>query len=349
MLRKSLAATAFFALVALPAQGQEAELQWSWDRPDARPSSAVTAERILGAGQVELRYRFGQMQYGDVRFGTEILDFLDVTDVYLGAPLSRTNNAHMFTLGYGLTDWITLQGTVGWLDRTRDFAGEVGPDLVVVSNNSSGLSDVEAAALVEIYDRKGVQAHLIGAVEIPLGSIEKVGPDLAGTNRLLPYTMQLGTGSFSAVPGAVAMIQNEHATLGAQVKARFRLYDNSRDYRVGDEFEGNLWANYMLNDNFAITTGARFLSFGGIQGQDSGMNPLADPEQDALFSGGTRLDIPVGINIRMTEGLLAGTDFNFEFVWPTYENYDAFRQQGDWGFNFGVFRDVTGLKIPFIN
>jgi len=337
MLRKSLAVSALLALAAAPGTAQEKEYEWSGDRPDAAAPAALLGGQLLQAGQVEFGYRFHKMNFGEVRLGTDIVDFYDVLAIYGGVPFGRTESAHMVTFGWGLSDWLTLEATAGWLVRDREFGNET----TFVDTNASGISDIEAAALIGIFDRNGIKAHLIGGVEIPTGSIEKVGPDLTGTNRLLAYEMQLGTGSFSVVPGAAASIQNDQATVGAQVKARFRLMDNDRDYRYGDQFDGALWASYMLNDNFAVTSGARFSKWGSIEGLDVGMDPAADPGQDAFFSSGSRLDIPLGLNIRLTEGLLSGMDVAFEFLWPTYENYDAPRLEGEWGFNFSARRDLT--------
>ncbi len=45
----------------------------------------------------------------------------------------------------------------------------------------------------------------------------------------------------------------------------------------------------------------------------------------------------------MTEGVLSGTDVAFEFVFPTYENYEVPRPGGEWGFNLSVSRDLAQL------
>lgn len=336
MLRKSLAVLAFVFLAASPALAQVEEYEWSDDRPDARPPGFVFGSRVLEMSDLQIEYRFAKMNYGDVRLGTEILDPLDVLDIYTATPFSRTHTDHFLKVSYGLLDWLTLEGRAAWLTRDRP----VGTEDVFVDTNSSGISDIEAAALIQVYNRDGIKAHLIGGVELPTGSIEKVGPDITGTTGLLPYEMQMGTGSFSVAPGAVAMIQNENATVGAQVQAKFRLNDNGRDYRYGDRFEGAMWAGYLLNDNFAVTTGVRVARWGSIEGLDPALDPASDPGADPFFSSGTTVDIPLGLNISLTEGLLSGTDIQFEFVWPTYENYEAPRPQGDWGFNLTVGRDL---------
>lgn len=338
MLRSSLAALAILAITAAPAMAQDTPYQWSDQRPDARAPEALLGARMLQAGQFEVGYRLHKMNYGDIRLGTDIVDFLDVLSFYAGAPFGRTETAHVITVGWGFSDWLSFTGSAAWLSYDREF----GTETLFVDTESSGISDVEAAALIQLVNRDAVKAHLFGGVEIPTGSIDNAGPDLNGTERVLPYEMQLGTGSLSVVPGASAVIQNEHATLGAMVKARFRINDNDRDYRYGDRFDGAIWAAYMLNGNFAVTSGARLAKWGSIDGEDGAMDPTLDPGQDPYFSSGTRLDIPLGLNVRLTEGVLSGTDVAFEFLWPTYESYDAPRQQGEWGFNLSVTR---GLRL----
>lgn len=336
MLRKSLAVLALVTLAATPVLGQVEEYEWTNDRPDARPPGALFGVRMLEMSDLQIEYRFAKMNYGDIRFETEVVPFLDVLDAYQAAPFGRTHTDHILRVSYGLMDWLTLEGRAGWLTRDR----AVGTEDVFVDTNSSGISDIEAAALISVVDRDGVKAHLIGGVEIPTGSIEKVGPDITGTPRLLPYEMQLGTGSFSVAPGVAASMQNDIATIGANVRAFFRLNDNGRGYRLGDAFRGNFWASYLLTENFSITTGARVHKWGSIEGRDSALDPLSDPGADPLFSSGTTVDIPLGLNIRLSEGLLTGTDIQFEFVWPTYESFDAPRPQGDWGFNLTLGRDL---------
>ena len=208
MLRKSLAALAVIVTVAVPATAQEVEYEWSSARPDARGPAAILGSTLLDAGQVDVRYRFHRMSFGDVTVLGETLDFLDVLDFYQQAPFGRTETAHVLTVGFGVSDWLTVVGTAGWLDRDRD----VGDEVSFFSTSSSGISDVEAAALISVFDRRGIKAHLIGGVEVPTGSIEKAGDN----NDVLPYEMQLGTGSFSVVPGASATVQNERGTVGAR-------------------------------------------------------------------------------------------------------------------------------------
>lgn len=336
MLRKSLAALALVGLFALPAHGQEAAYQWNAERPDARPPAGILGGRMIPQGEFHVQYTLGKMNYEEVRLGSEIISFFDVLDLYDAAPLERTEMRHQAVASWGFLDWVTFEASVAWLDYSRDLATED----VLVMNDATGISDITAGALIRLYEKDGVVAHLNGAVEIPTGSTEKVGPGLDGTTRLLPYDMQMGSGSISIVPGATAAIQNEYGTVGAQVLARFRMYDNDRDYRLGDDFRGNLWMAIPAGDHVAINTGIRVHRWGSIEGSDPAMDPALEPGQDPFFSAGTRVVIPAGLNLRIPEGLLAGTDVLFEFVFPTYESFDAPRLDGDWGFNFTLSRGL---------
>jgi hypothetical protein len=265
-----------------------------------------------------VQYTLTRNTYGDVRFGTEEVPFLDVLDYYSGSPIERTEMSHRVSLEYGFMKWVTFAVSAAWLQSSRNLANED----VLVSNDAQGISDITAGALMKVY-----------------GSIEKVGADLGGTTRLLPYEMQMGSGSFTLVPGATAAIQNEHATLGGQALAKLRLFDNGRDYRMGNEFHGNVWMGFNLGDNLSISTGARVRTWGAISGEDTGMDPSLEPGQDAVLSSGTMVAIPAGVSFTFPGGTLAGTEVLFEFVFPAYQSYDAFRQQGDWGINFTASRN----------
>lgn len=330
MLRKSLAALMLAGIVNAPAHAQDLPSVWDGNRLDARPPAGLIGAQLMPAGDVRVQYTLGRMSFGDVRFETQTVPFLDVLDFYAGSPLERTETMHRVSLEYGFASSITLAVAAGWLSNSRDLADED----FLVSNESSGLSDIMAGALFRVYEGDGISAHLNASVEIPTGSIEKVGQDLTGNTRLLPYEMQMGSGSLTVVPGATAAIQNEHGTVGGQALAKVRVMDNGRDYRLGNEFHGNVWMAFNVNELLSVSTGARVRTWGSIQGEDAAMDASLEPGQDPLLSSGTAVAIPAGVNLRVPEGFLAGTEVLFEFVFPAYQSYDSLRQQGDWGINF---------------
>lgn len=327
MFKRSLAIAALAAF-AVPAAAQDAPSpMFSTDRPDGVAPAGIVGDRLVEAGALEFHYRFQTMGFEGIQLSTVPLFIDEVLDFYATTPFERSDRTYGVQLTYGLSDRLSLLGTIAWLDKSRSLVNEE----FFIETESSGVSDVAVEALFGVWDRNAVKVHLHGGVEIPVGAIDQRDDLLDANDQVLPYEMQLGTGSISIVPGITAQIQNGAGTVGAQVKGRIRVNDNDRDYRLGDEVEGGVWLDYRINRFFSINSGARFRSWGTIQGLDAEQDPTRDPGEDGVFSGGERVDMPLGLSIWMPEGTLAGHRLQVEYVFPVHQDYDAFRLTADKG------------------
>jgi hypothetical protein len=327
MLKRTLTVAALVALAAPVAAQDAAQPIWSSDRPDGVAPAGIVGDRLLEPGALEFTYRFRKIGFEGVQVGTTPVDFFDVLELYSTTPFQRRDRLNDVQLTYGVSERVSLVGTASWIERTRSLANEE----FFFSTSASGLSDVQVEMLYGVWDSDAIKVHLHGGVEIPVGSTDERGDLLDLQDQVLPYEMQLGSGSFSVMPGLTAQIQNEHGTVGGQVRARIRLNDNDRDYRLGDEVEGSMWMMYRVNRFFAFSTGMRFRSWGSIEGVDTSLDPSRDPGEDAVFSGGEQVDIPVGLNVYMPEGRLQGHRLGVEFLFPVHQDFDAWRLAGDWG------------------
>lgn len=331
MLKKTLAVAALVAL-ASPVAAQEAPLPtWSDDRPDGVAPAGIVGDRLLPQGALEFTYRFQKVDFEGVQIGTSPVSFFDVLDLYATTPFQRTDRMNNVQLTLGVSERLSVMATASWIERTRSLANEE----FFFSTSTSGVSDVQLEALYGVWDQDAIKVHLHGGVEVPVGSTEERGDLLNLQDQLLPYEMQTGSGSFSVMPGITAQVQNEHGTVGGQVRAKIRLNDNDRDYRLGDEVEGAMWMMYRANQFFAFSTGLRFRTWGSIEGVDAELDPSRDPGEDAVFTGGEQADIPLGLNIYMPEGRLQGHRLSMEFLFPVHQDFDAWRLSGDWGFTLG--------------
>ncbi len=328
MLKRTFAVAALVALASPVAAQDTEDPTWSSDRPDGVAPAGIIGDRLLPAGALEITYRFQKMDFEGVQVGTAPVGFFDVLDLYATTPFQRTDRRNNLQLTWGASERLSLLATASWIERSRSLANEE----FFFSTEASGLSDLQLEALLGLWDQDAIRVHLHGGVEVPVGSTDERGDLLDSSDQVLAYEMQPGSGSFSVIPGVTGQIQNEHGTVGAQVKARIRLNDNDRDYRLGDEVEGSMWAMYQMNRFFAFSTGLRFRSWGSIEGVDAALDPSRDPGEDAVFSGGEQVDIPVGLNVYMPEGRLQGHRFSMEFLFPVHQDFDAWRLTGDWGF-----------------
>ena len=78
------------------------------------------------------------------------------------------------------------------------------------------------------------------------------------------------------------------------------------------------------------------LSFEGIEGFDPDLDPARDPGEWPISFAGTRVDIPVGLNLYMPEdGPWAGHRLSVELVFPVHESFDGPWLASDWGASVG--------------
>jgi hypothetical protein len=331
-----LAAALFLAAAPLAAQ----EYEWSEDRPDGVAPVGITADRTLTSGSVEVAYRFGHRTSRGLRFGTaEVLDS-DVLGLgFTFVPIERTINAHMASVGFGVTEALTVIASAAWIEKNRTTAN----DSVLFFNESSGLSDIEADALWEFYHMGPYRGHLQMGVIVPVGSIDKRGDFPNEADVILPYEMQIGAGSWAIAPGITGQAMNEVGSVGAQIRGVISLTDNDRGWRPGTRVEGRLWTGYRFNDFVSVSGGIRAAQSSALQGFDSALETLRDPGDLALSFATKRVDLPLGLNLRLPAGgPLGGQRLSLEAIWTVHEESDGPILADDWGFTIG-FQSAFGL------
>jgi|GEM_PF-6744979 len=326
MLKRSLTLLALVGLVA-PLSAQEAH-EFTYDRPDASIFGAILGDRIIPENTLWVGYAFEQSSYDGIRSGTNEIDAFSVFGTYAAAPFDRTDRVHRLQFAYGVTDYLTVRASGLFVDYQRDVIAEGANagELLLATTSNDGIGDIDVEGLLRVYQSTSFLAHASLGVEFPTGDYDQTGFNLgANAETRLPYNMRRGSGSVSIVPGLTMSTQNEFATLGAQVKARLRVNDNTFGFRSGDEVEANLWAGYRMNDVIALTSGLRVLRFGSIQGEDAALDPSRDPAEDVILSSGTIVSLPLGVNVVLDNGILEGNMFSFEFDWTIHEDYENAR------------------------
>lgn len=324
MLKRSLTLLALAGLLS-PLSAQDAP-EFSYDRPDAMQFGGVLGDRLLPAGAFQIGYTFEQADFDGIQFGSDEVSALEVWNVfgYTVAPFERRDRGHRLQLGYGATDRLTLRGSAMFRDFQRDILTE---DLFLARTENNAIGDVELEGMYEAYRTSSIRAHVSLGVELPTGTFDEDGENaFLGTDpSRLTYSMQTGVGSTAIVPGLTLATQNERGTVGVQAKARFRVGENDAGWKAGDEILAKLWAGYRFGDVLALTTGLRVQRFGSIEGFDDTLDPLFDPANDIIISGGTILSVPLGLNVALDRGVFEGTVIAAEFDWPIHQDYDQVR------------------------
>ncbi len=333
---RSLTAVALAALLAAPLAGQQDAHQWTNDRPDAIEPVGIRGGRTVETGRLFVDYTLDNERYEGLQLGTDQVSSEFVLAFYDQVPFERKDTWHRVSVGLGATDWLSVLVTGVFGDRAR---GQIDDDGIFNFYDVSGLSDVQADLLVEVFESETVRGHLNLGVDVPTGSIDEEGVDLTGATTVLPFDTQLGAGSLAFRPGFTARVQNEHATVGTKVEGVFYVDDNDRGYRWGNGVRGSVWMGYMLNSVFSLSAGADYARFADIEGADFELDRLGDPGQDPIFSAGSRVDLPVGMNLLMPAGSpIAGTVLRAEWVFPVHQDYDRPQLRADTRFRISLSR-----------
>ncbi|TVP75367.1 MAG: hypothetical protein EA352_08410, partial [Gemmatimonadales bacterium] len=246
-------------------------------------------------------------------------------------PLSRTVHRADIDVGAGLLPWLSVAARIPFIRNEVDFATFNRTSTV----DNTNLGDVEVHALVSLHETWPVRAHASFGVGIPTGSADATGrlPDQPDESRVLPYQLQTGSGALFLVPGAYVAVENEHGTFGVQASGRVWLDDNDRQWRPGNSVNIQGHGQYRLNDWISASVRVSFDRWDDVSGSDPSLDPEQSPMHWAFATGGSRVDLPVGLNLLFREGTLAGHLLQAELVVPAHTDMNGPQLGAGWGAN----------------
>lgn len=231
---------------------------------DSHAPIGVMGDHLHGKGEWMVSYRYMRMHMEDNRDGTNSLSPEEIVTAVpnrFGAPptlrvvpLAMDTDMHMVGAMYAPSDRVTLMGMANYIDRKMDHVTFAGPAGTVRLGNfttkSSGIGDTNLSALIGLYDDDMHKLHFNAGLSIPTGSIDETDNVLAPTGARptlrLPYAMQLGSGTFDAMPALTYNGHHNKIGWGGQYMGIFRLGRNSEDYSWGDKHQINVWGSYAI-------------------------------------------------------------------------------------------------------
>ena len=303
-------------------------------RPDSHAPIGVMGEHAHKAGEVMLSYRFMTMDMHGLQSGTTVLETTDVLKDFMTAPTQMGMQMHMLGAMFAPHNKITLMAMTSYQQRHMEMQGahhrkegHHGHPIETHEMSSAGIGDTKLEALLTLW--KKPHHTLLGniGVSLPTGSIEQN----ADNGQLLPYPMQLGTGSVQAHPGITIFGYHGNWSYGSQVGGAFPLHTNASDYRHGNTITVTAWGARRINDWISMGSRLLFSHEGHITGSHPDLNPKMSPSHRPDFRGGTRLDIAISSNLLVPNGNpLAGQRLAVEFILPIYQNLTGTQLKTTW-------------------
>jgi len=257
-------------------------------------------------------------------------------------PTEMRMDMHMVGAMYAPADWITLMAMTMYQKKDMDlvtFQGAMGTTrLGEFSTRSDGLGDSQLGALIALHGSDGQNLHLNVGVSIPTGSITEEDTVLTpmGTRPTirLPYSMQLGSGTWDFLPGITWSASRDLAGFGLQYRGVIRIDENDEGYALGDEHHVTGWASYSWRDSLSTSLRLTASTVADISGIDSA---IVAPVQtaDPLNYGGERIDAGIGVNYVAQSGIFRGHRLAAEFSVPAYQHLNGVQLETDWNLMVG--------------
>jgi len=265
------------------------------------------SERAISDNRWHVSYTYAISDYDEYYIGSNSVSYDDVLfspgleprtqNNYPVVPTEIKQEVHALRVAYDLTDAMTVRAQLPMVKQSTDHISIV-PGYDAFNISSDGVGD-----LVVVFDRtmsqslNSVWKAGLG-VSVPTGSIDEEGdtPRAPG-NQQLPYTMQLGSGTWD-FPIFLSFRKYEARwDWGLDASFALRTGKNDRDYRLGNKASVGGWV--MWNGFSAVKPGIRldYRWRDDIHGEDASLRvpipgfPYPAPVTNPNAFGGEQVDV----------------------------------------------------------
>lgn len=315
-------------------------------RPDAHAPIGVMGDHIHGSGEWMFSYRYMRMEMQGNLDGTNHVDTTEILNPpngpFLVAPREMDMEMHMLGAMYAPHDRVTLMVMFPVVVLDMSHVTAMGGRF---STQSAGIGDIRTTALVGLFDTPHHQLHLNAGLSFPSGSIDRKDetPASGGVDVILPYPMQLGSGTLDLLPGLTYNGQFDSVSWGFQALGTIRMGRNDENYRLGHRYDLTAWGAVRVTRWLSVSTRAAWHQIMNIAGRDDRLSappgvspedfvPTADPTRRA----GRRLDLGPGVNFYVPSSALKGIRIGVEAMFPVYQSLDGPQLETDWTMTAGI-------------
>jgi hypothetical protein len=274
--------------------------------------SANVIEDDVAKNRWHLSYSYGRSTFDEYRNGSDRLTYDDVLwsgpgevktrENFPVVPTKITQEVHSVLLAYDVNDRLGVRLLVPFIEQSTDHIS-IFPNYDDFNISSDGVGDVVAMAEYSLGATLNSAWRVIGGVSIPTGSIDEEGdtPRAPG-NQQLPYTMQIGSGTWDIPLGLVYEKYGKQFSWGAEVQGKVRLGENDRDYRLGHRLGAAVWTSVLTNSGFRPGVRLGYSWQDEIDGEDASLSipnpafPYPAPVTDPSAFGGQQIDLSVYVD-----------------------------------------------------
>ena len=279
---------------------------FSADLKETSPSGTTERNRW------SVSYSYQKSHYEDYLDGTKKLSIDEVlwspgqeprTDKnFPVVPTLIEQEVHALIFGFDPTTALSFRMVAPYVSQSTEHISIV-PGYSEFTIDSQGVGDISLIGSYRFASTQTQNWKVGMGISLPTGSIDQEGdtPRAAGKQQL-PYTMQLGSGTFDIPLRLSYFNQQSSFNWGADFAAKIRLGRNDRDYRLGNNASLSSWATLTTINWIQPSVKLAFLTWGKIKGEDTSLGvpgpfPYPAPVVDPSLFGGSLLNLSLGVKI----------------------------------------------------
>jgi len=286
---------------------------------------------------------YKQLRFDGYRSGTHGISIDDVlfspgevkTDEnFPVVPTEITQEAFIFSINYAINHLSSINVSLPYIKQGTDHVSSV-PNYENFLLISDGVGDI-ATNYSRVLKRWNEQllTWSIG-LSLPTGSIDEVGdtPREAG-NQQLPYTMQLGSGTWD-IPLGLSYQKNASTWMwNASLLAKIRTGKNDRDYRLGNRLTFSLSSKWRTQHKIKPLAKLQYNNWGSIHGQDDEITvpnptfPYPAAITNPRYYGGKKVNAAIGVEYPLINQIIT-----LEISAPLYQDLNGIQYNEEMHFS----------------
>ena len=258
-------------------------------------------------------------------------------------PVEMDSRMDMFSLMYAQTDTISWMLMLHHIEKSMQLTTYMGASGATrrgtFKTKSSGMGDTSISVLWEAFKQDRHQVRFNFGLSLPTGDIDQkdtvLSPMGMTPQSVLPYSMQLGSGTYDLLPGVTYSGNNGHfVDWGVKYQAVMRVGENDEDYTLGDKHRFSAWGGYTFAPWIKTSLGLSHQYEGDIDGIDSRIIlPLQTADPDNY--GGDSLVAHWGVTLFGQKGQLQGHKIEIEYSKQLDRNANGIQMEMDGMFAVG--------------
>lgn len=308
--------------ILMSAQRLQAHENGQTARPDGHAPIGVMGDHYHKQGEWMAAYRYMHMSMDGLRSGTESVSAENALETYMMVPQKMTMKMHMTGLMWAPSDRLTFTMMIPYIEKKMDGVNRMGQS---ISRHTTGLGDIKLSSIIPLNQNEAHRFHLMAGISLPSGSIDE-----SENGSRLPYSMQVGSGTYDLMPGITYIGKSEQISWGWQLKGVVHLDENDRNYTLGDQLYSTIWAARKWCAAFSTSVRLDILEKDDIEGANDELNPMMMPAADAEQYGGTFVQAGIGGNLIFPSGLLKDHRLAVELITPLYQDMNGLQLEREW-------------------